>query len=176
MKKFSLLLSAIILSIILMPRAAGAVCPVCVVAIGAGVGLCRWLGIDDVISGIWIGGLIVSVIIWTLNWLIKKQINFKARWLVLSVVFYLLIIPPLFWSGIMGHPLNKLWGIDKLLLGIIVGGLTLLVGVIFHNFLKMKHQGKSFFPYQKVAMPILLMLIVSFLFYYFAGCGFVEIN
>lgn len=39
-----------------------AICPVCTVAVGTDVGLCRWLGIDDVLSGIWIGGLIISMI------------------------------------------------------------------------------------------------------------------
>jgi len=32
-----------------------AVCPVCTVAAGAGVGLSRWLGIDDIIIGLWVG-------------------------------------------------------------------------------------------------------------------------
>jgi len=49
-----------------------AVCPLCTVAVGAGVGLSRWLGIDDVITGLWIGGLIVSLIAWSENWLDKK--------------------------------------------------------------------------------------------------------
>ncbi len=31
-------------------------CPVCSISIGVGVGLCRYLGIDDLISGVWIGG------------------------------------------------------------------------------------------------------------------------
>lgn len=176
MKKLFLVFSAVAALVTFLPQAVSAICPICTIAIGAGVGLCRWLGIDDVISGLWIGALIVSMIIWTLNWLVKKQINFKMRSLVVIAVYYLVIIIPLYWSGIIGHPFNKLWGIDKLLLGIIVGGLTLLAGVIAHSLLKKTHQGKSFFPYQKVAAPILCLIIVSLLFYYFAGCGFVKIN
>ena len=34
---------------------AKAICPVCTVAVGAGIGLSRWLGIDDSITGLWIG-------------------------------------------------------------------------------------------------------------------------
>ena len=33
--------------------AAGAVCPVCTVAVGAGLEGARLLGVDDVITGIW---------------------------------------------------------------------------------------------------------------------------
>lgn len=34
---------------------AQAVCPVCTVAVGTGVGLSRWLGVDDTITGLWLG-------------------------------------------------------------------------------------------------------------------------
>jgi len=47
-----------------LPSYALAVCPVCSIAVAGGVGLSRWLGIDDTISGIWIGGLIISLAIW----------------------------------------------------------------------------------------------------------------
>ena len=56
-----------------------AFCPVCTVAVGAGLGLARWLRIDDTISGLWIGGLTISMIMWTLSWLAKKNINFKGK-------------------------------------------------------------------------------------------------
>ncbi|HRZ29924.1 MAG TPA: hypothetical protein P5052_04275 [Candidatus Paceibacterota bacterium] len=35
-----------------IPFTSQAVCPVCTVAIASGVGLCRYLGIDDLISGL----------------------------------------------------------------------------------------------------------------------------
>ncbi|MCX6758247.1 MAG: hypothetical protein NTX14_00895, partial [Candidatus Nealsonbacteria bacterium] len=54
---------------LLTARPALAVCPICTVAVGAGLGLSRWFGIDDSISGLWIGGLIVSFILWTIDWL-----------------------------------------------------------------------------------------------------------
>jgi hypothetical protein len=37
------------------------VCPVCTIAVAGGVGLCRYLGIDDLISGAWIGALLFSL-------------------------------------------------------------------------------------------------------------------
>ncbi len=151
---------------------ASAVCPVCTIAVGAGVGLCRWLGIDDVLSGIWIGGLIISMIGWTLNWLQKKQIRLRLRWLAVSLFFYLIIILPLWQAGVIGHPLNTFWGIDKLILGIIFGSLAFLVGIRTNAFLKSNNQGKAFFPFQKVVVPILFLVITTLIFHNIVGCEF----
>jgi hypothetical protein len=147
-----------------------AICPVCTIAVGAGVGLCRWLGIDDVLSGIWIGGLIVSMIGWTLGWLDKKQIHFNFRGLCVSLLFYAVVIVPLYFMGIIGHPLNTFWGIDKLILGIIFGSIAFLVGVGLNVFLKSKNQGKAFFPFQKVILPLLFLIVATFIFHKIVGC------
>lgn len=148
-----------------------AVCPVCVVAVGTGVGLCRWLGIDDTISGLWIGGLLVSLILWTLNWMKNKNFSFKSSWILVSVAYYVLTIWPLFSFNIMGHPLNKVWGMDKILIGIISGTILFLVSVWLNNFLKKKNNGKVYFPYQKVAIPVAFLLITSLIFYIIIKCG-----
>ena len=137
---------------------AKAVCPVCTVAVSAGVGLCRWLGIDDLISGAWIGALSVSIIIWIMDWLKRKNISFKFPGFTVTLLVYLSVFLPFYFLGIMGHPLNTFWGIDRLLFGAIAGSLAFLFGVWLHNYLKKKNNDKSFFPYQKIAVPIVLML------------------
>lgn len=151
-----------------------AVCPVCTIAIAGGIGLSRWLGVDDIVSGVWIGGLIISSIIWFLNWLAKKQIRFKFRGLTVAVLFYLIIIILLYWAGIMGHPYNEFFGIDKLLLGIIGGSLVFLIGHCLSNFLKKRNQGKAFFPFQKLILPISFLVILSAIFYYLIQCGIIK--
>jgi len=170
MKSKYLLLGLIASAIMFSAGSAYAVCPVCVVAVGAGVGLCRWLGVDDMISGLWIGALLLAIIIWCLNWMKKKNISFKFSWLVVAAIFYLVAILPLYQFNIMGHPLNKFWGIDKLLLGIILGSVIFLISVLFNNFLKNKNEGKVYFPYQKVVIPLLLLLILSLIFHFVIGC------
>ena len=149
---------------------AKAVCPVCVVAVGSGVGLCRWLGIDDTISGLWIGGLIVSMILWTLHWMTGKNIKFKFRNILVWVGFYLLTIWPLYSFNIMGHPLNKVWGIDKILFGIIAGSIIFLFSVFLNGHLKNKNGGKVYFPYQRVAIPVVLLTVFSLIFYLIIKC------
>lgn len=149
---------------LLIPTFIKAVCPVCTIVVGAGVGLCRYLGIDDLISGTWIGGLIISLIIWTIDWFNKKKIRFLFRKIIVSTLFYFIVIAPLYWLGIMGHLENKFLGIDKLLFGIISGSLVFLIGVGLDTFFKNKNQGKSFFPFQKVVIPILFLIILSLIF------------
>lgn len=148
------------------PLAVKAFCPICTVAVGAGLGLSRWLGIDDTISGLWVGGLTVSLIGWTISWLNSKKIKFKGRKILITILFYGLIVAPLFWTGIMGHPFNKMWGIDKLLLGIIVGSVFFLLAGWLHSGLKRKNNNKSFFPFQRVVLPVGILAILSFIFYF----------
>jgi hypothetical protein len=142
------------------------ICQVCTLAVGAGVGFSRYLGIDDTVSGVWVGGLIVLMIMWTINWLDKKNIHFKGRKIITILSFYLLTVTPLYLTGFIGHPLNKIWGVDKLLLGIIVGSLGLFLADIWYLDLKAKNGGHAYFPFQKVAMPVGTLLILSLIFYF----------
>ena len=150
---------------VLFASSAKAVCPVCTIAVCAGVGLSRWLKIDDTITGIWLGGFVVSMIIWTLAWFNKKNINFKGKNLITIGAFYLFVLLPLLYKDMLGQPLNKLWGMDKLGLGIVMGTVGFSLGVGLHNYLKKKNQGKSYFIYQKVAFPIAPLIILTVVFY-----------
>ncbi|MEI8054908.1 MAG: hypothetical protein WCH10_02770 [bacterium] len=143
-----------------------AICPLCTFAVGAGIGLAQYLGIDDTITGIWVGGLVVSLIAWTIHWLDKKNVHFYGRKIFITIVYYALTIVPLYIYGIMGHALNKMWGIDKILLGIIVGSIIFFSGVISYGQLKKKNNDKAYFPFQKVIIPIWLLIILSIVFYY----------
>jgi len=164
MKKFFTILLTTILIIFLFINKTFAVCPVCTIAVGAGVGLCRYLGIDDLISGTWIGGLILSLVIWTIDWLNKKNIRFLFRKIIIFAFYYSVVIIPFYLLGIIGHSLNKFLGIDKLLFGIICGSFAFLISFLLDNFLRKKNQGKAFFPFQKAVIPILFLVILSLIF------------
>lgn len=143
-----------------------AVCPVCTIAVGAGVGFSRWLGIDDTISGLWIGGLTASMILWTFNWLNKKSVFFQGRDIIIVLAYFALIIIPLFYpAGIIGHPYNKFWGLDKLLLGIILGSAFFFLGAKSYEYI-LKKRGRAHFPFEKVVMPIFPLVILSVIFYF----------
>lgn len=165
MKKIYVIALSLLLNF-LFANCAKAVCPVCTIAVSCCVGLSRWLGIDDTITGLWIGGLIVSLIVWTIDWLNKKEIAFKGRKIIIAWGYYLIIIVPLYFMGIIGHPLNVLWGIDKLILGIAVGSIFFSFSSGLYAYLKNSNNGKPYFPYQKVVMPIFTLALLSLFFYY----------
>ena len=168
MKKLFLYSAAILGLIIVSTGKALAVCPICTIAVGAGVGLSRWLGIDDSITGLWVGGLTVSMITWTISWFDKKNIRFKGRLIITILGYYLLIVVPLYFMGIMGNPLSTLCAcgiLDKLLLGIIAGSFGFWFGASWYYYLKEKNQGRAYFPFQKVVMPIAPLILLSIIFY-----------
>jgi hypothetical protein len=144
---------------------AQAVCPVCTVAVSTGVGLSRWLGVDDTITGLWIGGVIVSLIVWSTSWMADHNIRLKRKGLIAAVSWYMLICAPLYLAGVMGNPNNTLAGIDKLALGIIVGSAAFYAGTWAYEWLKEMNKGHSYFPFQKVVMPVVPLIILSPVFY-----------
>lgn len=156
---------ALLFFFLLPLTAARAVCPICTVAVCASVGLSRWLGLDDTISGLWIGGLAVSVIVWTINWLNKKKVSFFGRQPLIVIGYYLLIIGPLSYYNMIDNSINLLWGINKLLLGIIIGSVGFACAALVNEFLKKKNSGHAFFPFQKVILPISALLVLSLIFY-----------
>jgi hypothetical protein len=168
MKKILIFVLSIFGLNLLMAKQALAVCPICTIAVGAGVGLSRWLGIDDSITGLWIGGLTVSMITWTISWFDKKNIQFKGRIFVTILSYYLLIVIPLYFMGIMGNPLNTICacGLDKLIIGIVTGSGAFWFGAEWYFHLKEKNGGHAYFPFQKVVMPISPLIIMSLLFYF----------
>lgn len=142
-----------------------AFCPVCTFAVAGGVGLSRFLGVDDTVTGLWIGALTVALIIWTLNWFSKKNIDFYAKKIVTSAGYFTLIVAPLWYSDVVGHPLNKLWGADKLIVGIIFGSAFFLLGGAVHFRLKKKNNEQVYFPFQKVVFSIAPLVVLSLVFY-----------
>jgi hypothetical protein len=144
---------------------ASAICPICTIAIGTGIGFSHWLGVDDTISGLWIGAFIMSLVIWTVVWCNKKNIRFKGRKISILILYYTLMLIPLYMNHFIGRPLNKLWNIDKLLLGIIVGSILFLLGYLSYVTIK-TIKGQAQFPFQKVVMPIAPILIFTFIFYW----------
>jgi len=145
---------------------AHAVCPVCVVAIGAGVGIAEEFGVDDTIIGLWAGALIIAMAWWTVNWLVKKNWSFKGSGSAVFVAYYLLTLFPLYFSGLIGKPLNKIWGIDKLLLGIIAGSVLFYAAEWLHFYFKAKNENKVYFPFQRVVFPVITLIIASGAFYF----------
>ncbi len=166
---YILIFSFLLLLPLAAAKAFAPICVICTAAVSAGVGLTRWLGVDDSITGLWIGALMVSVSLLTINWLTKKNIKFLGRQPLIFIAYYAMIIGPLYYYDIVGHPLNKLWGIDKLVLGIIIGTIGFIASVIFNEYLKKTNGGKVYFPFQKVVVPVSSLAILSLIFYFISN-------
>ena len=162
MKKYILIVCALIFA---LPLITQAVCPVCTIAVCGAVGLSRWLKIDDSITGLWIGGLTVSIAVWTISWLKRKKWRFPGMPIITFIAYYLIVILTLYFAKFLGQTANCFLGLDKLLWGIILGSILFAAGAVFYNYLKKKNDGKAYFPFQKVVMPILPLLILSLVLY-----------
>ncbi|GAB4218727.1 MAG: hypothetical protein Fur009_1150 [Candidatus Microgenomates bacterium] len=124
------------------------------------------LGVDDLITGVWIGGLIVSMSFWLSDWLSKKNILKPVLREILSLfLFYLLTIPFLIWNKMIGLTGNIFLGVDKIIFGIVVGSIIFMFGVLVDKFLRKLNNNKVFIYYQKVIIPVLLLTIISLVFY-----------
>jgi hypothetical protein len=142
-------------------------CPVCTVTVIAGLGLSRLLGIDDTVISIWIGAFILSFSFITIDWIEKRwpKLGIKRFTIPTVVLMYFLVLVPLKLNNSIGLPLNRLWGIDKIILGTIIGSLLFIFGAWADKKIR-KIKGKQLFQFQKVVFPVILLVISSFVFYF----------
>jgi len=134
-------------------------CPVCVLTVGGGLFIAKKLGVDDTIAAIWISGLNTALAYWFAAH-IRKPLFLKNPliWTVIMVLgtgLYLFATKQLF------HPNNTLLGIDKGLLGLLLGASAWIAGIHMEKYIRRASNGKRLFPYQKVFVPFITLLILT---------------
>jgi hypothetical protein len=150
-----------------IPAISYAMCPICTLAVVGGVGLSRYLGIDDTVISIWIGALIISLTLWTNTWLEKRKYTFWNYRIIVFIAYIALVVIPLFYiPGMINHPFNKIWGMDKLLFGMVVGSLLFGIGSFAYLYSKDKNGGHAHFPFEKIVFAIGPLIIASIAFYF----------
>ncbi len=149
---------------LLLPFSALAVCPVCTVTVGAGLGVSRWLGVDDLITSVWIGGLTFSVSIWTINWLFKRNWRFPLLRTIVLAGYYVLVFASLKWSDAFGH--GTIWNVDKVVFGAVAGSFVFAAATWLSGWIKGRNGGKVMFPYQRVVLPFVGLVAASAIFYF----------
>ena len=142
-------------------------CPICTVTVIAGLGISRLLGIDDLLTSLWIGAFILSFSFVTIDWINKKWPKIKIEnWThPIIVLMYLLVLIPLKLNNSIGVVRNTFWGTDKILLGTAIGSVVFLIGVWADKFQRKKFK-KIFFPYQKVVFPVAALIIATLVFFF----------
>jgi len=168
MKPRNILFAVTAAALALPAQKALAVCPVCTVAVGAGIGLSRWLGIDDSITGLWLGAFLLSISLWTIDWLGRKNIRFFMKKSLVILAYYAMALVPLYYARIIADPSAFICfcASDKLMLGIIEGTATFFFAVKLYEFLKQRNDGHAHFPYEKIVFPIAAMIILTVIFYF----------
>lgn len=161
MKKFILFLSA---SFLLPLKAlANPACAVCTVAIGASVGIARKLGIEDSIVGLWAGALLTLLGYWTIIFFDKRNWHFFGRNFLLMLIS-VGMIGFIYISEVSYQP-RVIWQIfylDPILFSAILGMFIYIYSQKFYQWMKMKNGGHAHFPFEKVVLPIGLLILTSF--------------
>ena len=168
MKKILLGLLSVFCVALLFESMAEAVCPVCTIAIGAGLEGMRILGVKDILTGIWAGGLTVSLIGWTANYMHKHNVK-NPIWYLLNAVVYVALLAGVYFVP-ADNPVvkwwdNCMWGMDQFLLGVLVGSVTFVLMELWYMRIKKKNGGHALFPFQKVVMPFVGLLVMTGIFW-----------
>ncbi len=151
---------------------ASAMCPLCVIGAAAGLSVARYYGIDDIVVGLWLGALAVSTALWAKNVINKRmgKANIKKiplqDVLVVAAVIAATILPFYFAGFFKGMPTmsDTIFGINRLVLGTIIGGAITFAGSPISNLIK-KRRGAAF-PYQTIILTLGILVGLSLLFWY----------
>ena len=163
----------------LLAHEALAICPVCTVAVGAGLEISHLLGVDDAVTSVWIGGLILSMSYWMVDWIKKKiprykdigsdkkrrLLNILISDLFMSSIMYIIVLVPLWYGKYIGRLANGLFGVDKIVFGVIVGSAAFLFGKWMDQKVR-QVKGKQLFNYQRVVFPVSALILTSLVLYF----------
>ena len=153
-------------------------CPLCTAAVGAAAVSAKYYGLDTSIIGLLVGAFGISTGLW-IGLKIKKE-YFKFQFTgVVFASFLLTVVPllsissdsiylPLLIFGSSGSLLNKVYWVDKMLLGSIIGGVTALFAFFIHSYIK-KAKGKVLFPFQGIAITLFFLIASSLILYLIFG-------
>ena len=138
-------------------------CPVCVIKVGGGLFIAKKLGIDDLLVSIWLSGLNTAIAFWFASVMKNRLLKNGYGW---SVAFFVLTVGSLVYTKQIGHVGNTYLGVDKILVGLTVGFAISLIAILIDRLIRIKNKGKVLFYYQKVIIPLVLLIITTGIFKY----------
>ncbi|MEM1634553.1 MAG: hypothetical protein QW714_02460, partial [Nanopusillaceae archaeon] len=125
----------------------------------------KYLGIDDLIFGILLGALNLIFTIATIEYLNKKNIKFLFRKPLIFLLYSLSFLFPFYYFNAV-DTINKIFGIDKIIWGFILGNITLKLGYFTNDILIKKNNGKVYFKFQKAITPLLFLIVLSLILWF----------
>ena len=150
---------------LLLPTSVFAHCPLCVAGAGVGLTLSRILGIDDTITGVWLGAFLGALAFWFSTSLGRRNKLFKNKIseFGLYIVFIALTVASFYQFNLIEKHID-IFGYDKLPFGMIIGGVGFYAVNKADIFFR-RRDGRHFFPYQRIVVSLATMIVLSVFFY-----------
>ncbi len=165
-------LYALVMSFFTTKVLAGPACPVCTVAIGASLGIARQLGVDDCVVGVWAGAMLAMIGYWMIRWFDKKGWTFPGYKHILMISSIAMV--GLMYINELTYDPSVIWRVfyvDSFLFTTLLGAVMLIFGMNFYQWMKAKNGGHAHFPFEKVVVPVLLVLLTSVMIAYYPVCN-----
>lgn len=157
---------------IFLTKSVMAHCPLCVAATGAAVAVTRAYGIDDLIVGLFVGGVVISTALW-LDTILKKRNKGKNHIPLQSMIIVFLSIVStvvsFYFAGMLGnvYPVYLIFGLDKILVGTLLGSFITLATFQFNDsFLRRLNGNKNFVPFQPIILTTAFLSLASLIFFF----------
>jgi hypothetical protein len=136
-------------------------CPVCIITIGGGLYLAEVFKIDSLLIAIWISGLNSVIAIWLGKIFKNGKYNFPYLW---TSIFYIFTVFYFLYTKEIVLSKNLFWGMNKTLLGLTIGFSIVVVSNYLDQVIRNNNNGKVLFFYQKVIIPVSLLIISTIIF------------
>ncbi len=148
----------------MVPAAAFAnpACPVCTIAIGAALPITRRLGVPDSVAGLWAGAFLAIMGYWIIKFMERRGWRFPGR-NALVLTLSVATIGLAYLGTVKYSPCTYLGflNIDPLLVGTITGALLFILTEKLYDWMKAKNGGHAHFPFEKVVLPIVALVLAS---------------
>ena len=157
-------------ALLAVPAYANPACAVCTVAVAAGLEIARKLGVDDGVIAVWAGALLTLIGYWTILWCDKKGWNFRLRNHILMLLSFSMIFAVYIKDLVYTPKPILIFYLDPFLFCGILGGLVLIYSAKFYQWMKAKNGGHAHFPFEKVVVPVLALVLTGYAVNYLQLC------
>ena len=140
-------------------------CPICTIAIGAGVGVAESLGVPTAIVGLWAGALLTLLGYWMIKFFDNRGWKFWGRNALLIGLSVAMI--GFAYVGDIDYTPEWIWGfiyLDPILFGALVGMIVFILTGKLYEWMKRKNGGHAHFPFERVVLPVVALALCSWLF------------
>ncbi len=149
----------VFVSFLFLSSAAFAHCPLCVGATGMAVATARFYGINDMITGLFVGVFMLSTALWVHIALKKRNkgknyVPLQAPAIIISSILMMLVT-----FYFTGNWAGTMFGMSTIVVGTLIGSFVSSVTFLLHDLFRAMNNNRNYVPFQ----PILLVFAAAFL-------------